>query len=260
MSPERSNIKILIVDDEPLGRKMVYQMLTIHHDIKIVGECENGEEAIAKTLSLNPDLIFLDIQIPKIDGFGVLKQIENEKQPAIIFVTAYDEYAIRAFEVNACDYLLKPYNQERFDQALERGIQQIRRQNTSSINEQLREFLSENKTSEKFIERFIIKKRGRVFFLKSEEILWIEAEGNYVFMHTPREKHLFREAISRLAERLNPQKFQRIGRSAIVNLDFVQEMQPWFRGNYKVILKNGTELKLSPHYRENVNEYFAGHL
>ncbi len=257
---KNEKIRALIVDDEPLGRKMVRQMLNTHPEIEITGECQNGLDAIKETELMNPDLVFLDIHMPQINGFEYLEQLPKEEQPAIIFVTAYDEYAIRAFEVNACDYLLKPYNQERFDQALERGTQQIRHQNADDINEQLRDFLSENRAAEKFIERFIIKKSGRVFFLKSEEILWIEAEGNYVLMHTAREKHLFREAISRLAETLNPQKFQRIGRSTIVNLDFVQEMQPWFRGNYKVILRNGTELKLSPHYRENVNDYFAGSL
>jgi len=257
---EKPQIRVLIVDDEPLGRKMVRQMLNSHSEIEILGECQNGLEAIDETKTTNPDLVFLDVQMPKINGFEYLEQLSMKNQPAIIFVTAYDEYAIHAFEVNACDYLLKPYNQERFDQALERGIQHIRHQNTDVINEQLRDFLSENKISEKFIERFIIKKDGRVFFLKANELLWIEAEGNYVLMHTAREKHLFREAISHLAKTLNPEKFQRIGRSTIVNLDFVQEMQPWFRGNYKVILKDGTQLKLSPHYRENVNDYFAGSL
>ena len=260
MSVEENKIKVLIVDDETLGRKMVRQMLNTFADVEIVGECKNGEEAIGKTKALNPNLIFLDVQMPKVDGFSFLEKIADEKQPAVIFVTAYDEYALRAFEVNACDYLLKPYNQDRFNQAFERGVKQIQNKNTNEINEQLRLFLSENKQPEKFIERFIIKKDGRVFFIKADELLWIEAEGNYVMMHTKSDKHIFREAISHLSEKLNPRRFQRIGRSTIVNLDFVQEMQPWFRGNYKVILKDGTELKLSPHYRKNVSDYFAGSL
>ena len=260
MESEKDKVKILIVDDEPLGRKMVRQMLNAHSDVEIIGECENGADAILKTKSSSPDLIFLDIQMPKMDGFSFIKEIANEKQPAIIFVTAYDEYAIRAFEVNAADYLLKPYNQERFEQAFERGVQQVQNSNTDEINEQLREFLSENKSPRDFVQRFIIKSSGRVFFLKSDEVFWIEAEGNYVMMHTKNNHYLFREAISKLEETLNPQKFQRIGRSTIVNLDFVQELQPWFRGNYKVILKDGTELKLSPHYRPNLNKYFAGTL
>ncbi len=235
-------------------------MLKERSDIEIIGECENGLEAIGETLSQKPDLVFLDVQMPKVDGFEYLKQLDSEKQPAIVFITAYNEYAIQAFEVNAADYLLKPYNQERFDQAFERAVQQIENRNTEKINEQLREFISENQTPEQFIERFIIKDSGRVFFLKADEVFWIEAQGNYVLMHTHKTKHIFREAISNLETSLNPQTFQRIGRSTIVNLDAVQELQPWFRGNYKVILKDGTELKLSPHYRANVNKYFAGSL
>ena len=236
-------------------------MLNARSEIEIVGECQNGSEAIAAIKEERPDLIFLDVQMPEVDGFNVLESISNDKQPAVIFVTAYDEYAIRAFEVNASDYLLKPYDRERFEQAFERGVRQIRNRDSDKINEQLRAFLSANKSSEpQFIERFIIKAGGRVFFLKAEEIYWIEAEENYVMMHTRQSKYLFREAISRLEQTLNPQKFQRIGRSTIINLDFVKELQPWFRGNYKVILQDGTELKLSHHYRQNLNKYFAGSL
>lgn len=260
MSSEKK-VKVLIVDDESLGRKMVRKMLEFRTDVEIVGECQNGQEAFIQTKESNPDLVFLDVQMPEVDGFGFLKLIAEEtQQPAVIFVTAYDEYAIRAFEVNASDYLLKPYNQERFEQAFERGIQQIQNLNTDNINEQLREFLSENKPAEQFVERFIIKNSGRVFFLKADNIYWIEAEGNYVKMHTIDESYIFREAISKLETTLNPQKFQRIGRSTIVNMDFIKELEVWFRGNYKVILKDGTELKLSSHYRQNLNKYLAGSL
>lgn len=258
---EETKIRVLIIDDEPLGRKMVRQMLGAHREAEIVGECENGLEAIAAIKVENPDLIFLDVQMPGANGFNVLEAIAGEKQPVVIFVTAYDEYAIRAFEVNASDYLLKPYDRERFEQAFERGARQIKNRDSDKINEQLRAFLSANKSVEQqFIERFIIKANGRVFFLKAEEIYWIEAEENYVMMHTRQNKYLFRDAISRLEQTLNPHKFQRIGRSTIVNLDFVKELQPWFRGNYKVILQDGTELKLSHHYRQNLNKYLAGSL
>jgi two-component system, LytTR family, response regulator len=261
MTTETNKIRVLIVDDEPLGRKMIRQMLAGRADVEIVGECRNGDEAAVQTIAEKPGLVFLDVQMPKTDGFGFLEKISNEEfQPAVVFVTAYDEYAVRAFEVNAADYLLKPYNRERFEQAFARGVRQLENRDADEINARLREFLSENKTPEKYAERFIIKTSGRVFFLKTEEIYWIEAEGNYVKMHTRDGHFLFREAISKLETSLDPQRFQRIGRSTIINLDCVRELQPWFRGNYKVILQNGTELKLSPHYRANLNKHLAGSL
>ncbi|NNE98093.1 MAG: response regulator transcription factor [Pyrinomonadaceae bacterium] len=256
-----SKIRVLIVDDEPLGRNMLRQMLELRSDVRIVGECLNGEEAAEMAIGAMPDMVFLDVQMPKVNGFEFLEKIAGEdQQPAVIFVTAFDEYAIRAFDVNAADYLLKPYSQERFDQAFERAVQQIENRGANEINAQLRKFLAERKSPEQFVERFVIKSGGRVFFLKEDEVFWIEAEGNYVLLHTKDTNHIFREAISKLEQKLNPHKFQRIGRSTIVNIDYVSELQPWFRGNYRVILKDGTELKLSPHYRPTVNKYFGGSL
>jgi two-component system, LytTR family, response regulator len=256
---ENRKIRVLIVDDEPLGRAMVHRMLEAHPEVEIVGVCENGGEAVAAVEAKAPDLIFLDVQMPEIDGFGVLKNLK-ENRPVIIFVTAYDEYAVRAFEVNALDYLLKPYDRKRFEQAFARAVQQINNQKRDTVGEQILSLLAETKSSEKYIERFIIKAGGRVFFLKAEEIFWISAEGNYVLIHTPQKKHIFREAISNLEKKLDPQKFRRISRSAIVNLDFVRELQSWFRGDYKVLLQDGTELKLSHRYRQNLTQYFGGSL
>ncbi len=235
-------------------------MLEDRSDIEIIGECHNGLEAVREIKTGIPDLVFLDVQMPELDGFGVLEQIAEDKQPAVVFVTAYDEYAIRAFEVNASDYLLKPYDRKRFDRAFKRALEQIQNRDNDEINRQLRLFLSKSTVVEQFIERFIIKVGGRVFLLKAEEVCWIKAEENYVTIYTSEDKYMFREAISKLEQSLNPQKFQRIGRSAIVNLDYVKELQSWFRGNYKVILKNGTELKLSHRYRKNLNKYLAGTL
>lgn len=250
-------VRVLIVDDEPLGRAMVRRMLDAHREVEIVGECESGREAVAAIDALSPDLVFLDVQMPEIDGFAVLGGVK-EKHPAIIFVTAYDEYAVRAFEVNAVDYLLKPYDRKRFEQAFKRAAEQIQNGRSKAVGEQILSLLSESNSSNEFVERFIVKADGRVFFLKAEEVVWIEAEGNYVMLHTAQKKHLFREAISNLEQKLNPHKFRRIGRSAIVNLDFVRELQPWFRGDHKVILQNGTELKLSQRYRQNLSRYFGG--
>ena len=254
---ENNKIRVLIVDDEALGRTLVRRMLDAHQEVEIVGEATSGQEAIAAIETDAPDLVFLDVQMPETDGFAVLETMKG-KQPAIIFVTAYDEFAVRAFEVNALDYLLKPYDRKRFEQAFERAVRQIQNQKNTSVGEQILSLLSETRIPAQFIERFIIKASGRIFFLKAEEVVWISSEGNYVLLHTAPKNHIFREAISNLEQKLNPHKFRRINRSAIVNLDFVRELQPWFRGDHKVILQNGTELKLSHRYRQNLNRNFGG--
>lgn len=253
-------MQVLIVDDEPLGRKMVRRMLEPYPEVEIIGECESGEEAINVIESKHPDLIFLDVQMPEIDGFAVLSKISQEKFPLIIFVTAYDEYALRAFEVNALDYLLKPYDRKRFDQAFQRAYNQFTNQKDHLVNERIISLLSESRSPQQFTERFVIKNSGRIFFLDVEEIMWIEADGNYVFLHTLHKKHIFRETISSLESKLNPAKFRQISRSTIVNLNFIKELQPFFRGNYKIVLQDGTELKLSHRYRNNLIKNFSGSL
>lgn len=253
-------VRILIVDDEPLARKMVRGMLRNHTGIEIIGECENGPEAINAIITTKPDIVFLDVQMPEMDGFAVIEACQAEFLPLIIFVTAYDQYAVRAFEVSALDYLLKPYDQERFENALERACQQVRSGGGGHFNERVLALLEQNQARATFLERLIIKSEGRIFFLRTDEIEWIEAEGNYVLLHVGQKKHLFREAISNLESRLNPRKFQRIQRSAIVNIDYIRELQPWFRGDYRVILRDGTELKLSHRYRENLDKYLGGTL
>lgn len=254
---EHHKIRVLIVDDEPLGRTLLRRMLDAHAEVEIIGECESGREAIAAIEADAPDLIFLDVQMPDMNGFETLEKVKG-KQPAVIFVTAYDEYAIGAFEVNALDYLLKPYDRKRFEQAFARALQHFQNRTGNAVGEQILSLLSETKSPPQFIERFIIKAGGRVIFLKAEEIIWIEAERNYVLLHIQQKAHIFREAISNLEEKLNPQKFCRISRSVIVNLDFIRELQPFFRGDYTVVLQNGTELKLSHRYRRNLNRYFGG--
>ena len=251
----------MIVDDEPLARNIVRRMLESRKDFEIVGECENGYEAINAINAGATDLVFLDVQMPEIDGFAVLESCKESKHLLhIIFVTAYDKYAVHAFEVHALDYLLKPFDHDRFDEALERAREHLRFENGGALNEKILALLSENKTQTNYIERLIIKNEGRVFFLKTDEIEWISAEGNYVALHAGKKTHLFREAISTIATQLDPRKFQRIHRSVIVNLDSIHEPQPWFRGDYKVILKDRTELKLSHRYRENLMKYLGGSL
>ena len=236
-------------------------MLESYREVEIVGECKNGTEAVEKITRKKPDLVFLDIKMPDFDGFSVIENIPEDEKPAIIFVTAYDQYAIRAFEINALDYLLKPYDRKRFEQSFKRALKQINTRQSEAFNKQIISLLSENSApDENYVERFIIKTAGRIFFLKTDEILWIEAEGNYVFLHTSEAKYIFREGISKLENKLNPQKFRRIARSVIVNLEYVRELQPLFRGDYQVLLKNGTELKLSHRYRKNLIQHFGGSL
>jgi two-component system LytT family response regulator len=245
-------VRALIVDDEPLARQRLRALLRAEPDIDVVGECADGQEALAAIRELDPHLLFLDVQMPVLDGFGVLEALGPEPLPAVIFVTAYDSYAIRAFEVNALDYLLKPFDRDRFRMALERARSQIFKTPSPYTGEQLSALLDHNpsgRTERQFLERLVIKSGGRVFFLRAEEIDWIEAAGNYLRLHVAGDMHLLRETMNNLEARLHPDKFLRIHRSTMVNLERVKELQPWFHGDYKVILLDGTELTLSRSYR-----------
>src|SRR5262245_42663014 len=245
-------IRTLIVDDEPLARERLVDMLIGDKEVEIVGECGNGLTAIAAIDGYKPDLIFLDVQMPELDGFGVLEAIEET--PVIVFVTAYDQYALRAFEVHALDYLLKPFDRERFDKALQRAKNQIGRERAGAMNRELAALLADLKSRPKALERLVIKAGGRVFFLRVDEIDWIEAAANYVRLHAGKEAHLLRETINGLAAKLDPDRFLRIHRSIIVNLERVKEMQPWFHGDYVVILQDGTQLTSSRNYREQLRK------
>jgi two-component system LytT family response regulator len=249
-----SKVRVLIVDDEPLAREGVRSMLDREPDIEILGECGDGRLAVLAIEKQLPDLIFLDVQMPELNGFDVLEALEIESMPVVIFVTAYDRYALKAFEVHALDYLLKPFDHERFSLALAQARKQIALHKTGKHSQQLLTLLRDLKADRKFLERFVIKNAGRIFFIKADEISWIEASGNYVRLHIGTESHLLRETMSDLENKLNPNKFLRIHRSHIVNIEFIKEMQPWFQGEYVVILHDGTKLTLSRGYREKLNE------
>jgi two-component system LytT family response regulator len=229
-------------------------MLESHPEVELIGECVNGHEAIAAIRELSPDLIFLDIAMPELNGFEVLEALKAERMPLVIFVTAYDQYAVRAFEVHAFDYLLKPFDRERFETSLLRAKAQVARQQTGDYDQRILALLEELKAESKYLERLVIKAEGRVFFLDTEDIYWIEAEGNYVRVHNGKKSHLLRETVSSLEAQLDPKKFLRIHRSAIVKIDRIQELQPWFHGEYRVLLQNGTQLTLSRNYRENLQK------
>ncbi|HXG94601.1 MAG TPA: LytTR family DNA-binding domain-containing protein [Blastocatellia bacterium] len=247
-------IRTLIVDDEPLARERLRDMLKGDSQIEVIAECANGHDAIETILKHMPDLVFLDVEMPGMDGFAVLEAIDPDNLPAIIFVTAYDQYAVRAFEVYALDYLLKPFDQERFDRALARAKAHITSERSESLNDRVLKALEQIKNRPVHLERLVIKMNGHIFFVKTEEIEWFEAEGNYVRLHAGKDSYLLRDTISALESQLDPKKFVRVHRSAIVNLDRIQELQPWFHGEYRIILKDGVELTLSRNYREKLHE------
>lgn len=249
-----SCIRTLIVDDESLARERLRDMLASDAQIEIIAECGNGQEAIDAIQLHSPDLVFLDVEMPGIDGFGVLEALPSDRIPTIIFVTAYDQYAVRAFEVYALDYLLKPFDQERFDKALARAKAQISSEKSEAVSQRILSALEEIKTRPVHLERLVIKMNGHVFFIKAEEIDWLEAEGNYVRLHAGKESYLLRDTISALESQLDPKRFIRVHRSAIVNIDRITELQPWFHGEYRIILREGVQLTLSRTYREKLHE------
>jgi two-component system, LytTR family, response regulator len=252
--PDSPKIRVLLVDDEPLAREMLREMLQGDPEVEIVGESCNGREALTAIRAETPDLIFLDVQMPEVGGFEVLAALGKGAAPYVIFVTAYDQYAVRAFDVQALDYLLKPFDQERFDVSWQRAKAQLRRDQNGGMDKRILALLEEMKAGKNYLERLVIKASGRIFFLDTKEIDWIEAEGNYVSVHSGKKSHLLRETISSLESQLDPKQFVRIHRSSIVRLNFIQELQPWFHGEYRVILQDGIQLTLSRNHRDKLQE------
>jgi two-component system LytT family response regulator len=250
-------VRVLVADDEPLARERLRLLLSREEGIDLVAECPNGSDAIEAIDRLQPDLVFLDVQMPGATGFEVIEAVGAERMPLVVFVTAFDQYALRAFDVHALDYLLKPFDRERFHEALVRARQQLDRRTNGDLERRLLELVQDLKPSAQRLERFVIKSGGRVFFVRSDEIDWIEAAGNYVKLHVAGEAHLFRETMNTLEAQLDPDTFFRIHRSHIVNIERVKELQPWFNGEYVVFLRNGTRLTLSRGYREKLQERFG---
>jgi two-component system LytT family response regulator len=262
-------IRTIIVDDEPAARRGVRLLLERDGAIEVVGEAASGPEAAELIRRVKPDLAFLDVQMPGADGFEVLRQLDPATVPAVVFVTAYDEHALRAFEVNAIDYLLKPYDDARFASALQRAKDAIRRSQADLMNvrlTQLLEYLQQMggalapADEERPGERIQQKSSGEIFFLKADEIDWIEAEGDYMKFHVSGRTHLMRETMARLEARLDARRFIRIHRSTIVNLDRVRKLSPAFAGEYAVVLHDGTKLKLSRGYHERLAALLQGGL
>lgn len=250
-------IRALIVDDEPLARRRLRTLLRSEPDIEIAGECGDGRLAVTAILDKKPDLVFLDVQMPELGGFEVLEAVGVERAPAYVFVTAYDEHALRAFDVHALDYLLKPFDRNRFRKTLDRARAQINSERGSS-SDQLADLLADVQRLSKVPHRLVVRATGRVLFLHINEIDWIEAQGNYVRLHLGKESHLIRETMNAIERRLDPRHFVRIHRSAIVNIERVRETQPWLGGDCVVFLRDNTRLSLSRNYRERFDRVLSG--
>jgi two-component system, LytTR family, response regulator len=246
-------IRAAIVDDEPLARRRIRNLLAEARDVELVAECANGRDAIEALDASPPDLLFLDIQMPEIDGFDVLQAIGVGRVPVVIFVTAYDQFALRAFEAHALDYLLKPFDDERFAAALQRARERIRQQQGGELDRRLRALLEEVRGDNGYLRRLVVPSGHRSVFLRTEQIDWIEAERNYVRLHVGGRVYQLRENLSRIASALDPATFCRIHRSTIVNVDRIQSVESLFRGEYLVILQDGTKLTSGRSFRGNLH-------
>jgi two-component system, LytTR family, response regulator len=258
-------ILALIVDDEMLARKALRAMLKDDPEMEVIAECRNGMEAVEAIRAQSPDIVFLDIQMPEMDGFQVIGEIGPKRMPVTVFVTAFDQYALRAFEAHALDYLLKPFDHDRFEAALQRAKSFVRQQKLGAINESLFAVLkdlkpenddppaeTEKAAPQEPIDRVVIRSAGRIYFLKVAEIDWVEGTSNYLSLHSASGTHLIRETMGNFHARLDPQKFLRIHRSTIVNIERVKDIRPLFKGEYVVTLTSGARLKSSRGYRREL--------
>jgi two-component system, LytTR family, response regulator len=246
-------IRAVIVDDEPLARQRIRNLLAEAEDVEVAAECANGREAIHAIEESPPDLLFLDIQMPEFDGFDVLQAIGINHVPVVIFVTAYDQFALRAFEAHALDYLLKPFDDERFEAALQRARERIRQQQGSELDRRLQALLEEVRRDRGYLQRLVVPTGHRSTFIQTAEIDWIEAERNYIRLHVGDRAYLLRHNLSRIESALDPAMFCRIHRSIIVNIDRIHAVESLFRGEYLVVLHDGTKLTSGRSYRSNLH-------
>jgi two-component system, LytTR family, response regulator len=250
-------IRTLIVDGDPLARERLATHLAAEADVEVLGQCADGEEAAAAIPALDPQLVFLDVQLPRMNGFEVIEAVGVERMPLVVFISAVDQYATRAFEVHALDYLLEPISRERLGEALRRARREIETRAHLDIGRRLLA-LDRDAHADRRTDRFVVKSGGRLLVIRTDDIEWIEAAGNYVRLHAAGATHLVRETMASVESRLDPQRFLRIHRSRIVNLQRVQELQPWVNGEYAVILQTGTRLALSRGCRERLQKRVAG--
>jgi two-component system LytT family response regulator len=244
--------RVLIVDDEAIARKGLRSLLSADPDVTIVGEAANGREAVAAIRDKRPTLVFLDIQMPELDGFAVIEEIGVDAMPATIFVTAYDQYALAAFEVHAVDYLLKPFDRERFARALDHAKRRLQQPAETGLGPDTVRMIESLRAHRRYTDRLLVNTEGRIIVVKTADIRWIEAADNYVRLHVGKSKYLHNESMRALEQRLDPTRFVRVHRSAMVNVDSIQEIQPWYGGGLVVIVHGGERLTVSRSYRERV--------
>ena len=247
-------LRVVVADDEPLGRQRLVRLLQAESGTDVVAACADGEEAVGAIREHAPDLVLLDIQMPGLDGFEVVAALGQAHQPAVIFVTAHDQYAVRAFEVHAFDYLLKPVDQDRLQEAMGWALSAIRRGPQGNSTRRVLALLEELNARDRARgrDRLVVRTPERAIFLRTETIDWIEAAGKFVHLHVGRTTHALRESMAELEQELDSARFLRISRSVIVNLERIQEVQPWFQGDYVLILTDGTRLTSTRGYRENM--------
>jgi two-component system LytT family response regulator len=250
-------LRALIVDDEPPARDLIATLLRTEPDVEIVGQCANGREGVSAILRFEPDLVFLDVQMPGLDGFEVLANLRGAPMPQIVFVTAFDRHAIRAFQVNAIDYVLKPFEYERLGQAVQRVRDRISAQQDTAYRGNVLRLLDEQRRRATEWDRIAVRETNRTVFIKPPEIDWAEAEGNYVRLHVGSNAYLLRETMNALEGRLADAKFVRISRSLLVNLERVREWQPLFHGDAVLILQDGRRLTATRAYRDRLDAIIA---
>jgi two-component system, LytTR family, response regulator len=244
-------IRALIVDDEPVARRRIRRLLSSEHDVVVAGECGDGDSAIVAIGRDRPDLVFLDVQMPEKDGFAVLRAV-GDAMPPVVFVTAFDQYALAAFEVHALDYLLKPFSRIRFQEAVRRARAEVARSQGPGAAGRVKGLLAEMHLHGRYLSRFVVPTATRVLLVDVGTVDWIEAADNYAILHAGQTSHAIRETLTRLAAELDPERFVRIHRSAIVQIDRVRELLPAFHGDYVAVLHDGTRLALSRSYRPQV--------
>ncbi len=252
------NIRVLIVDDEPLARKGIRRLLEKEPDIEIIGECSDGLEAVETINNEKPDIVFLDIQMPELDGFGVLEALELPQLPIIIFITAFDEFALKAFEVHALDYLLKPVKAEKFQHALQRARAVLHFKQTDQFQKQLESMLQYVSSKRQYLERLIVKDVKGIVIVYVSDVDWFEAYGDYIRIHEKGKKYLLRKTMNTLESGLNPENFARIHRSTIVQINRIKKLQPLNNGDYVIFLEDGTQLSLSRTYSKAFLEKIGG--
>jgi two-component system, LytTR family, response regulator len=249
-----TTVRVLVVDDEPSARQAITELLRADSEVTVVGECRNGKEALERLRGGNIDLVFLDVLMPEMDGLSVIDQLDSDR-PTVVFVTAYDRYTLRAFDVHAVDYLVKPFTDERFFAALAHAKTLIARGRTQEMTDNLAALLESSRARHgppAHVRRIPVRREDRVFLIDAHDVDWIEADGDYAHLHSGKSEYLLRETMAHLASTLDPNRFARIHRSIIVNLDRVRELRQMFKGDYTVLLHDGTELKLSRHFKRSL--------